>query len=648
MPSASAPHDTATPSRRLTALLLLLALSLTFLLYQPGLDGGFQFDDYSNLHPLEKLGDAPTADQLSQFVLQGIASPVGRPLSLLSFAAQTSDWPNNPEGFIRVNLLLHLANGALLFWWLMCVTQLRGDAGLLRRCIPLAATALWLIAPIQASSVLYVVQRMTELAATFVFLGLGLYLTGRQSLLRGSRITGYGLMGLGLFIGAGLGTLAKENAAQLPLMVLVLEFTLLATVPRSRGWWLCAWPFLVLPSVALISFMVWAGASGYSYSGREFTAIERLLTEPRVLWMYLYKMLAPWPSGIRLWYDDFGRSTGLFTPWTTLASLLGLAAAAAAAWKLRTRTPLLSFAVLWFLACHVLESSALALELVFEHRNYQASAGPLLALAAGGVRLIAHASSPIARTVFATLIAGYLALQAIVTSQIASLWARPLELAAMMAARVPDSQRSAQSLISGLMRYQLPFDAALRAEAAAQRWPDNPSFPLMRLMLSCQVREIPHPSAADLLHRLRTTRSSANTALDYLDNLVSLLEAGHCPIGLPVKLTDLTTAALENPRLRVQHQNQLLLHSRALKVEGRRVEALDMFRRAVDARPQMILLIQGVIDSVEAGDLPRAREYLERCRTDPRVRQRDRWSHRNDIPLLEDLVRSREAAAATP
>ena len=53
----------------------------------------------------------------------------------------------------------------------------------------------------------------------------------------------------------------------------------------------------------------------------------------------------------------------------------------AAALLLRHKSPIFSFAVLFFLASHALESSAFPLEMVFEHRNYLASLGPLLFLA---------------------------------------------------------------------------------------------------------------------------------------------------------------------------------------------------------------------------------------------------------------------------
>src|SRR5690349_14958636 len=91
---------------RFPVLLPALLLAGCFFAYQPGLSGEFQFDDFSNLAPLAQLNDNPTADQFVQFVLHGIASPLGRPLSLLSFALQAPAWPDDAGSFIRANVLL--------------------------------------------------------------------------------------------------------------------------------------------------------------------------------------------------------------------------------------------------------------------------------------------------------------------------------------------------------------------------------------------------------------------------------------------------------------------------------------------------------------------------------------------------------------
>jgi len=76
------------------------------------------------------------------------------------------------------------------------------------------------------------------------------------------------------------------------------------------------------------------------------------------------------------YHDDFQASAGWLTPWTTLPAVLGLLCVALAALVVRRRFPLFAFAVLFFLAGHLLESTVFPLELVFEHRNYLPSIAP--------------------------------------------------------------------------------------------------------------------------------------------------------------------------------------------------------------------------------------------------------------------------------
>src|SRR3546814_2498510 len=97
---------------------------------------------------------------------------------MASFLANAQDWPADPRPFKATNLLIHLLNTLLVF---VLARQLLGLAKCDKPLI--AATlcaALWALHPMQVSTVLYVVQRMTELAALFSLLGLICYVHGRS------------------------------------------------------------------------------------------------------------------------------------------------------------------------------------------------------------------------------------------------------------------------------------------------------------------------------------------------------------------------------------------------------------------------------------------------------------------------------------
>ena len=106
-----------------------------------------------------------------------------------------------------------------------------------------------------------------------------------------------------------------------------------------------------------------------NYGNRLFTPAERLLTQPRVIWFYLSQIFWPDPGRLSL-VHDVEWSRGLLAPWTTLPAVLGIAGLVVLGLSQVRKRPMLSFAVLFFLVNHVIESSVIGLELVYEHRNY--------------------------------------------------------------------------------------------------------------------------------------------------------------------------------------------------------------------------------------------------------------------------------------
>ena len=153
----------------LTGTGIIAVLALTVWLYWPGLNGEFILDDLPNLGGLSHIDNQsyPLNHHLL-FVLEGTAGRLGRPISLLTFAAQAQNWPHNPWAFKYVNLMLHLLNACLLAWMIYRLTRLMSLPERQANWLLVFATGLWLIHPIQVSSVLYVVQRMTELSALFI------------------------------------------------------------------------------------------------------------------------------------------------------------------------------------------------------------------------------------------------------------------------------------------------------------------------------------------------------------------------------------------------------------------------------------------------------------------------------------------------
>ncbi|MBN2854851.1 MAG: hypothetical protein JXK51_01255, partial [Halothiobacillaceae bacterium] len=96
-------------------LLLIAVLLFAVLVYWPGLSGGYIFDDFGNL--VDNAAMAPDAVRAHFWaaVWSSGSGPTDRPISMLTFALQ--DWFTGlaPWPFKFVNLLIHLANGVLVF-----------------------------------------------------------------------------------------------------------------------------------------------------------------------------------------------------------------------------------------------------------------------------------------------------------------------------------------------------------------------------------------------------------------------------------------------------------------------------------------------------------------------------------------------------
>lgn len=416
----------------------LLLLAATLAIYWPGLDGDFMFDDYPNLAPLGHYGEITTLEDAGRFVGQGFAGPTGRPVALLSFLLDANHWPADPRPFKHTNLLIHLLNGTVLFAVILLLLR-QSRENLPRQTlnwVALSATALWLLHPLHVSTTLYIVQRMTQLSTLFVLLGLLGYLMARP-LISTHPVRGHLLATASLAVFGLLALFSKENAILLPLLVLVMELTFLHDRPpdTSRTWKVIV---LGLPSLLVVGYLVRAGFRPEAYLLRDFTLGERLLTEPRVLFSYLYQLFVPRMEGYGLFGDSFPVSRSLTEPWTTLPALAGLLGLTLAAVACRTRYPFFAGAWLFFIAGHLIEGTTIPLEIYFEHRNYLPSVFLFLPLC---VLFVENATRLSTGTRWLAILAPVLVLASF-TANRAHLWGEPDLLYAYWAAKNPQSARA--------------------------------------------------------------------------------------------------------------------------------------------------------------------------------------------------------------
>lgn len=459
------------------------------MVYWPGLHGGFLFDDYPNI--VDNHGVQPQDASLASLVRAALSSPASdfkRPLASLSFAANYLATGLDPYWMKLTNLLIHLLNGLMVFWLtraLLRTTPVRAhlvldttsDANVSGvECVAaedrqfragtiaaLVATS-WMLLPINLTGVLYVVQRMESMANLCVLLGLIGYVTGRCRMLNAtsvrsdvvnaqvggtsisSRTLSFTLCAISITVPAALGILAKETAVMLPLYAALIEWTQFQfrtlTTKRDRSVMALFFAVLVLPMALGLAWLLPNVLRPETWAARDFTLGTRLFSEARIVTDYVFWTLIPTPTALSFYHDDFHISTGLLTPWTTLASVAFLGALIALMLWLRRRQPMASLGIALFLGCQLLTGTVLPLELVYEHRNYFASFGLMLAV----VPLLATTRVHPFAFPRHVLLAGLLLFWTMLTAFTAYAWGNPLRLAEDLASRAPLSPRAQYEL----------------------------------------------------------------------------------------------------------------------------------------------------------------------------------------------------------
>jgi hypothetical protein len=413
------------------------------LLFVSGLPGEFVFDDIpsivnnSAIH-LSRLDPEALINVVSTRQISGDM----RTLPTLTFALDF--WRGgglDPATFKITNILLHAITACVLAWLFRSLLLIAGTpANKANVWAPVLAFA-WAAHPLQVSSVLYVVQRFQTMGTLFLLLALWAYVSARRAQIEG-RSGRTGLLVAGLLWALALG--CKEDSILLPAYTLAVELTLLRfaaadadTAKRLRYGYLAA---TLAGAAVYLFYIVPQHWSWESYAVRDFSTPERLLTQARVLCMYLWQIVLPLPQHMPFYYDWLQPSRGLLHPWTTLLSIVLLAGLLAAAWWQRKRAPLFSLGVFVFFSAHALTSNVIGLELVFEHRNHFALIGAVLAI---GSALAGIARRwPLRPAVQATICGALLIVMAGATVTRAYDWRSNLTLAQASAEDAPTSARA--------------------------------------------------------------------------------------------------------------------------------------------------------------------------------------------------------------
>ena len=529
---------------RATAITWVFVFLAASLAYWPGLQGPFVLDDFGSLGALGNLGGVRDWDTFKAFVFGGTTGPSGRPLALVSFLIDGNNWPTDPWPFKRTNLVIHLLNGALLGMLTRQILQLLDFDRESAARLALVSAAAWLLHPFLVSTTLYAVQRMAQLAMLFSIGGMITYLYGR-SLLGTNKAKAYLVMTAALGIFTVLATLSKENGILLPMLIGVVEITIFASRGDSQPGLDRRWSavFLGIPSIFVVGFLGYRFFSVdflETHGFRDFSLYERLLTQPRVIADYLQNWFLPKLYTTGVFQDHVMKSTGLFAPVSTAVGAVFHIGLIVLAFVKRRQWPLLAFAILFFYANHVLESTTLNLELYFEHRNYMA-AGFLF------LPLIVLLRDRLSRQMGLLVAGALLLVLAGFTRFSSTVWSNYDEMVVASAQKAPTSARAQTELAIVLFnagRYEQSLEVLDRAIENIPT--DNPLLLINRLIIRCNVRVLqPHELDAAV-----TALSPQNFDPRYLKHYADLSQAlseGRCPGVELEQLRPLFTNMLKNP-----------------------------------------------------------------------------------------------------
>jgi protein O-mannosyl-transferase len=298
------------------------------------------------------------------------AQGLPRPVAYLSFGLNYYSGGLDVFGYHVVNFVIHYVAALFLFLFIyntLKLPLLREKYGNIAYPTALFAVILWATNPVQVNAVTYIVQRMTSLSGMAYIMSMYFYLKGRTSENRFRSILFFTLSVLSALISFG----SKENAAMLPVALFLYDLFLIQGITRQNLWKnliIFIIPLLMLIALSVI-YLNYSRMIFLNYSQWTFTLAERLLTEPRVILFYISLLLYPVSSRLTIDHDiDISRS--LFDPFSTFISIIIILSLIGYALYTSGKRPLIAYCIIFFFLNHLIEGSFIALDLIFEHRNY--------------------------------------------------------------------------------------------------------------------------------------------------------------------------------------------------------------------------------------------------------------------------------------
>ena len=381
------------------ALSIILIAAAGVIIYSNTFDASFHFDD--TLAIVENYA-------IHRFDIKEIFSTSSRPILDMTFALNYYFGKLDVFGYHLVNIMLHIANGILLYFILLWTinpthpcpvspdyigTNGEGDVRVTHR-MPLYASLIFIAHPIQTQAVTYIVSRSSVLSATFYLLALLLFIrafrASNSSLV--PRLSSLvprpsSLYLIGAFLSSCLGMGTKQETATLPLMLLIYDFFFI-----SKGDWKALKGhykvhLVMFSTLAIVLYLSFSGLQTYislDYAKGvpmpqegSITSFQYFLTQLHVIPYYIKLLFIP--TNLNLDYDwpitrNIDLQTILFFVLLTFIVVVAI--------KLYRKASLISFGIIWFFVTLSVTSSFIVIfDVIFEHRLYLPSIGFAIVMA---------------------------------------------------------------------------------------------------------------------------------------------------------------------------------------------------------------------------------------------------------------------------
>jgi len=583
---------------------ILISLVCIFgLLYIPGLQGPMLLDDYPQLEGLMRNNQIGLTQLIEAYLISN-SGPLGRPVSMFSFILNAHFGGDQLWQWKLTNLAFHLLTAVSLYWLTSLLLRFYSIKESSKFWIALFVTLIWTIHPLHVSTVLYTVQRMTILSALFALLSMCAYLRGRIEISI-NRIKAYVWIAVSILVFFPLSVLSKENGLLILLYIALIEMLFF---PHSQ--WLRIWEsiqinkkLLLYAFFLLLIIALWIFIQNFAlggYSGRSFTLGERLFTELRIITQYLWQIVVPSWNNLGFYHDDIALSHNLFDPPSTALCLILLAGMIYIGFIARKIHPLISFGILFYFCSHLLESSVIPLELMFEHRNYLGSIGILLAFT-----IAAHTYIQNQRIIRASALLAVFVLS-LTLLQFSWTWGNKVRLNETLFSKNPDSPTliaiTADQYVSE-GKVSEAFDLLDRTERAG--------YEIQSLVIKCDISQaLQDADLQKLNHNLHTKILSYE--LTGLIELSNRRLDGLCHFSDALFMDTLTIAGTLSPGIAKQ---KILVYQAYFQHKSNQLPlAIKTLNEAFEAAPNSLMpLLLASKWLIEAGDLPMANVYYRRA-----------------------------------